>query len=721
MSRTIKRVCNLCEAMCGLTIEVSDDQTMTIRGNKDDVFSQGAFCPKSQGLKDLWLDPDRLRQPLKKIGDDFQIISWEQAFTEISERINVLQKRFGRSTVATYAGNPNAHNFGNLMMLPLFLKGIRSSNKYSATSVDQLPHMLVAYLMFGHQLLFPIADVDQTRYMLILGANPAVSNGSLLSSAGLSTRLKAIQHRGGKVVVLDPRYTETSSLASEHHFIKPGTDAFLLAGLVKLIFERGMVKPGRLAEFLKGTDQLQKLFEDINLDQVEQITGVKRQVIEQIATDLQNHEPALVYGRMGVSTQAYGTVCQWLINVINILTGNFDKPGTVLFTKPAFDALALAAKMGSRGSFGRRRSRVHKLPEFAGELPVATLADEILTPGEGQVKCLITIAGNPVLSTPNGTKLEQALEHLDLYVAIDIYMNESSRFADYILPPTTSLEHSHFDLIFNALAARNTVRYSPAVVESPEGSYEDWEVLLELWSRIGQNGSVWNRSKKFLMKQSLKAMGTDRLLDMGLRTGPYRQTGLTLKKLKQNPDGIDLGPLQPSLPGRLFTKDKKIDMTPAPLLQAWKEFRAAKVWSEKVPEVKSDLLLIGRRNLKSNNSWMHNLPSLARSKNQCYVLMHKSDAEARNIEDGSEVRLSTHIGSIELPVMLTDRIMPGVVSVPHGWGHHRDKTRMTIAQKSPGVSLNDIMDDRQVDAFSGNAILNGQRVQVSSAAGRSLN
>lgn len=345
---------------------------------------------------------------------------------------------------------------------------------------------------------------------------------------------------------------------------------------------------------------------------------------------------------------------------------------------------------------------------------MATLADEILTPGDGQVRALITVAGNPVLSTPNGRKLEQALEQLELQVAIDLYQNETSRLADYILPPTSSLEHSHFDLIFNALAARNVVRYSPAVMPSPEDSLEDWQILLELWSRIGQRGSLWEKSKKQLIKRSMLALGMDRVLDMGLRMGSPK-LGLSLKKLKANPDGIDLGPLQPSLPQRLFTKDKMIDLAPKELLHAWKEFRSAKAWTDKV--AKDELLLIGRRNLKSNNSWMHNLPSLARSKDQCYLLMNKDDGASRHILDGTQVRVSTAIGSIELPVMLTDRIMPGVVSVPHGWGHHRDNTKMSLAQKHPGVSINDITDDRQIDVFSGNAILNGQRVAVSPVAG----
>ncbi|WP_141731556.1 molybdopterin-dependent oxidoreductase [Oligoflexus tunisiensis] len=713
MSQSVKRVCNLCEAMCGLTIEMNGDQAMTIRGNKDDVFSQGAFCPKSQGLRDLWQDPDRLRGPLKKVNGQFQPIAWEKAFQEIADKINQLQKDHGRAAIATYAGNPNTHNFGNLILLPLFLRGIRSPNKFSATSVDQLPHMLVSYLMFGHQLLLPIADVDHTRYMLMFGANPAVSNGSLLSSAGLATRLKAIQHRGGKVVLFDPRYTETASLVTEHYFIKPGTDAFLLAGLVKLIFDRKLVKPGRLSSMLKGLVQLEPLFTDIDLDQVSAVTGVKREVIEQVATDLETHEPALCYGRMGVSTQAYGAVCQWLINLINILRGNFDRTGGVLFTKPAFDVVDLANRMGSRGSFRRRKSRVHQLPEFGGEMPVSTLADEILTPGEGQIKALITIAGNPVLTTPNGRKLEKALEQLELQVAIDFYQNETSSRADYILPPTTSLEHSHYDLIFNALASRNIVRYSPSVVPAPKDSYEDWEIMLELWARIGYKDSLIDRSKKLLVKKSMQALGMERLVDLGLRLGPYRKTGLTLHKLKKMPDGIDLGPLKPSLPERLYTKDKRIDLCPQPLLEAWQIFRSDPAWKQPQGMDSGEFLLIGRRNLKSNNSWMHNLPSLARSKNQCYLIMNKQDAASCRIEDGSQVQVSSPVGTIALPVMLSERIMPGVVSIPHGWGHNRGPSRLTLASQSPGVSLNDIMDDRQVDRFSGNAILNGQRVRVS--------
>lgn len=708
MAEIVKRVCHLCEAMCGVTIEKTE--AAQIRGNRDDVFSKGAFCPKSQGLRDLHFDPDRLRQPLKRVGATFVPVSWEEAWEDIGRRITALQKQYGRRTMATYAGNPNAHNTGNLLALPFFLKALRSPNQFSATSVDQLPHMLVAYQMFGHQLLLPIADVDHTDYMLILGANPAVSGGSLLSAAGLSSRIKAIKEREGKVIVLDPRYTETASLASEHHYIRPGTDAFLLAALVHLLLTRHPKADARLAPLLKAEPELLAVFKSIDLKAAAEVSGVSLSVIEGIAADLSRYPKAICYGRMGVSTQSYGTVCQWLINLINILTGNFDRRGGVLFTRPAFDVHTLMAKIGSRGSFARRRSRVRQLPEFSGEFPSATLADEILTPGDGQVRGLITVAGNPVLSLPNGRKLEKALAELDLYVAIDIYQNETTRHAHYILPPSSSLEHSHFDLVFNALAARNIVRYSPPVFDPPPGALEDWEILVELWARIGLDVKAWQRPLRKGAAWIIRRFGPDAVIDWQLRRGPY--PGLSLKKLRQNPDGIDLGPLAPSLPERLFTRDKKINLTPPVLLEAWEQFRSDPLWQMQTND-RDSFYLIGRRNLKSNNSWMHNLPSLHRSKDPCFAIMHPSDAARYGIEQGAQIKLSTEVGSIELPVSLSPRIMPGVISVPHGWGHHRAGTKLNLASKQAGVSLNDIVDDSQVDALSGNAILNGQRVRVS--------
>jgi anaerobic selenocysteine-containing dehydrogenase len=464
MGQVQHRVCNLCEAMCGLWIETEGTEIVSIKSNAEDVLSKGAFCPKSQYLASLYEDPDRLKKPQKRVGEKWIEIPWEQAFAEISQEVSRLQKIHGTPSLATYLGNPNVHNMGNMLLLPFFLKSLRTPQKYSATSVDQLPHQIVSYQMFGHQLLFPIADVDRTDFMLILGANPVVSNGSLLSAPGLSSRLKGIQKRGGRVVVVDPRYTETASLADEHLFIRPGRDAHFLLAFWQCLIRKDGPRLRHLKEHVKGWDELVALLGTYPIGDLEGQTGIRQEQLEKLVDEYWQADRAICYGRMGVSTQAYGTLCQWLIYLINMTAGHLDREGGVLFTKPAFDVLDFMARGGHKGSFGRRKSRVRQLPEANGEFPSATLADEILTPGKGQVRALFTIAGNPLLSLPDGKRLEEALQSLELYVAIDFYRNETTRLAHYILPPTSPLQHGHYDLVFNAFAVRNIARYSPPVL-----------------------------------------------------------------------------------------------------------------------------------------------------------------------------------------------------------------------------------------------------------------
>ncbi len=713
MSQT--RVCSLCEAMCGILVKTNEQgEVESIKANPQDVFSQGAYCPKARGLKDLYEDPDRLRTPLKRVNGRFEEISWTQAFDEIATKIKRLQGQYGKSSLAIYAGNPNVHNFGNILLLPMFLRSLGTKNRFSATSVDQLPHMLVAILMFGHQLLLPIADVDHTDFMIIMGANPAVSNGSLLSAAGLSSRLRRICKRGGQVVVLDPRYTETAALASKHHFIRPGTDVYFLAAFLHLMLadaER-FVRTDAISEHLKGLETLTNWFQEVDPSACAAACGIELPLIEALLEDFSAAKSGLVYGRMGLSTQPWGTLCQWMINLINILSGNFDRRGGVLFTKPAVDIVAYGAKMGSRGSFARRHSRVRKLPEFGGEFPVGTLADEMLEPGDGQVKGLITIAGNPVLSTPNGKKLEKAISGLDLYVAIDFYQTETTGLADYILPPSSPLEHSHYDLIFNALATRNTARYSPAVVPKQVGAKEDWQIMLELWRRLTPDSKLLSKLQRRVIASLVKGIGIDRILDLMLRIGPYGKSGLSLKRLKKHKNGIDFGALSASVPDRLFTKDKKIDLVPERLQQTWRDFIKSQAAE---PDLASDAtyVLIGRRNLRSNNSWMHNCQSLNKEKNPFYLLMNPQDASQQGFRDGQRVKLQGAAGTIEIPLKLTDKIMPGVVSAPHGWGHSQSAAnRLQWAKRHETASINDVIDDKQLEALTGNAILNGQRVNV---------
>ena len=703
------RACNLCEALCGIEIRVKEGQVTSIRGDANDPLSRGHICPKAVALQDIHNDPDRLRRPLRRTEDGWEEMEWEEAFDFVAERLRAIQDAEGRDAVATYVGNPTVHNYGSLIYGPQLLRVLRTKNRFSATSVDQLPHHLVSYLLYGHQLLLPIPDIDHTDYLLILGGNPAVSNGSLMTSPDVKKRLKAIRERGGKVVVVDPRRTETARLADEHHFVRPGSDALLLAAMVATLFEEDLVCPGRLEPMLREVDAVHEACADFSPEKVAAAVGLDAETIRGLARELATAETAICYGRMGVSTQEFGTLCQWLIQVLNILTGRLDSPGGTLFTRPAADLIAQG--MG-RGSFGRWKSRVRGLPESGGELPVAVLAEEILTPGEGQVRALVTLAGNPVLSTPNGRQLERALGELDFMVSIDLYLNETTRHADVILPPTAALEHDNYDLVFHLLAVRNTARYSPALMEPEPNTREDWEILHALRQRLDRDRRPKARVERFFLGRS----GPRGALDWMLRSGPYGKgwkpfgDGLTLRRLEKEPHGIDLGPLAPSLPDRLATRDGAIHLAPERLVADLDRLRGRLVGE--VPP----LVLIGRRQVRSCNSWMHNYQRLMRGKDRCTLLMHPKDAERHGVAAAERVVVRSRVGQVEVPLEVSDEMMPGVVSLPHGWGHGRSGIRLSVASEHPGASINDLTDDALIDAASGNAAFSGLPVSVEASA-----
>lgn len=700
MLQTHFRTCHLCEAMCGLALSVENGRVTAIRGDAADPFSQGHICPKALALTDIHEDPDRLRQPLRRTGTTWETMGWEEALDEAAARLQEVQARYGPDAVGVYLGNPNVHSLGSMLFNGVLLRALRTRNRFSATSVDQLPHHLAARHMFGHQLLLPIPDVDRSDYMLILGANPLVSNGSLMTAGGIERRLKGLQARGGKVVVIDPRRTATARLADEHHFIRPGSDVLFLLGVAHTLLAEGLARPGRLADFSEGSAELEAALAPYTPERVAPPTGIEAATIRRLARELAAAPAAACYGRMGVSTQTFGGLCQWLINGVNWLTGNLDRPGGVMFTTPAVDIV----DERRAGQFGRYRSRVRGLPEFAGELPAAALAEEIATPGSGQIRALVTLGGNPVLSTPNGAALDEALAGLAYMVSIDIYRNETTRHAHLILPPTTGLETSHYDLIFHVLAVRNTARYSPALFEPAAGARHDWQIFRGLAQRMGALDP----------SHPMSQLTPEQALDFGLQTGPYGGQGLSLAQLQAQPHGIDWGPLQPRLPERLFTADKRIKLAPAPFLADLGRVEAT-FWGATDDAAGYELRLIGRRDLRSNNSWMHNSPRLMRGKTRCTLWMHSADADARGLHDGQMVRLASRSGQIELPLEVTDDIMPGVVSAPHGWGHDRAGVALAVAQAQPGASLNDVTDAARLDALSGNAALNGTPVRVSAA------
>ena len=714
-TETAFRSCNLCEAICGLTIEHDGQQVVSIKGDKDDPLSRGHICPKAIALQDIHADPDRLKTPVRRTENGFEPISWEDAFDLVESKLMQIRQEHGDDSVALYLGNPTVHNSGALLFQKYLKQSLNTRNRFAATSVDQLPHHLAASLMFGHGLMIPIPDIDNTDYMLILGANPAASNGSLMTAPDVKNRLKAITKRGGKVILVDPRRTESAKLATDHHFIRPGTDVFLLAAILNCLFENKnkAVDLGRLSSFTKGVDQFKEAVAEFTPQNVSKITGIDAATIENIAAEFATAKRAVVYGRMGVSTQPHGGLCHWIINGINLVSGNLDRSGGQMFAKPA---VRLVGKSGTTHEFGRWKSRVRGLPEFEGDLPVAVLAEEILTPGKGQVKALVTSSGNPVLSTPNGVQLEQALEQLDFFVAHDIYINETTRHADLILPSPSGLETDHYDFVFLALAVRNVSKYSPQIFAPAAGSMYDWQIMKELALRLMPKPTgIAGRLRAGIQKRILRWLTPDRMLDLGLKIGPYGifRKGLSLKRLKANPNGIDLGELQPVLPAGLRTTDKKIDAAPQVYVSHLKQavIPQLKAATESQPKA-NEFSLIGRRHLRSNNSWMHNSKRLVKGADRCTLMMHSSDAETLNLVDGVPVAISSSVGSVKAPLEITDEIMPGVVSLPHGYGHHRPKTKLSVATEHAGVSINDLTDDKIVDNLTGNAAFSAQTVRI---------
>ena len=695
--QTHYRTCNLCEAMCGLEIKYKKNEIISIKGDKNDVLSKGHICPKAVALQDLYQDKDRLKTPIKRTEHGWQSITWDEAFDEVVSKITSIQKKYGNNAIGTYRGNPNVHNLGAMLFGTPFIQSLQTQQKYTATSVDQLPHHITSLEMFGHQMLIPIPDIDHTDFMLIIGGNPVISNGSMMTAPDFSNRLKAIQERGGKFIVIDPRYTETAKLADQHYYIKPGKDALLLLALIHVIFKEKLENNEHLSSHLKDWDLIKNIANEYSPENISSIIGISKDEIKKLAREFAMAESAVCYGRLGVSTQEFGGICIWLVNVLNIITDNFDKEGGAMFTLPAVDLVGMSVKTGKTGSFDRRRSRVRNLPEYSGEYPVATLADEILTEGEGQIKAMVTIAGNPVLSTPNGKQLAKAFEKLEFMVAIDIYINETTQYADIILPSTTGLETAHYDLAFHQLAIRNTTKYSEPLFTKTEDQKHDWEIFNALTQRI--TGKANPATPEIV-------------LDFMMQSGPYKDKGISIKTLKENPHGIDLGALKPGLPNRLFTKDKKIALAPPILIKDLKRLNQQfNVW-KKEKNADFPFYLIGRRHLRSNNSWMHNSSRLVKGKERCTLLVNTSDALKLDLKDHQKVSVTSNVGTINIPVETSDEMMQGVVSIPHGWGHHYENIKMEVSQNNAGVSINDLTDAMKIDELTGNADFSGTKVRI---------
>ncbi len=734
MTTTTPRICPVCEACCGLDVEVNEGRVMTIRGRATDFFSSGYLCPKGVALKDLHDDPDRLRTPLIKRNGQLIEATWDEAFAEIERRLVPIREQHGPHAIAMASGNPSSHKLGLRLYYPRLAKAVGTHNIFSASTLDQIPKQLACAQMFGSWMSVAVPDIERCDHLVVLGANPMASNGSLWTVPDFRGKAKAMRARGGKLVVIDPRRTETSAVADEHHFIRPGSDVYLLLGMVHTLFDEGLVRLGRLAPLINGVEAVQEAVKDYPAERVAARCGMTAETVRELARGLARAPHGALYGRLGTCTQSFGTLASWLVDVVNILCGHLDEPGGVMFPKaPAFAANTQGKPGVGKGlATGRHRSRVSGAPEVMGELPMGCLAEEIETPGDGQVRALITSASNPVLSAPNGQRLSAALSKLEFILSFDIYLNETTRHADVILPALSQLEESHYDVTFAQFSYRNQARFSHAVMPAPAGHVPEWQAMLKVAAMLQGRGAEADplafddeQLKADVQKQYgerapavLAALagqqGPERKLDLALRSGPYgddfgnRPDGLTLAHLKAAPDGIDLGPLAPRLPELLRTPSGRIELAPELLLADLPRARAE--LDAPVPE----MVIIGRREVRSNNSWMHNLPLLAKGPFRCTARVHPADAQRLGLTEGGLARIEGHRGqSISAQVEVSDEVMPGVVSLPHGWGHDAPGARMAVAAERPGVNLNAVLDENLRDPLSGNAVLSGVAVRVS--------
>ncbi|MEU0336112.1 molybdopterin oxidoreductase family protein [Streptomyces sp. NPDC006193] len=743
MSRTALRICPLCEATCGLTLTVEGTRVTGARGDRDDVFSKGFVCPKGASFGAVDGDPDRLRTPLVRENGRLREAGWEEAFDRVAAGLRPVVERYGPDAVGVVLGNPNVHTVAGALYPPVLLAALRTRSLFTASTVDQMPKHVSSGLLFGDPLAIPVPDLDRTGHLLLIGANPLESNGSLCTAPDFPGRLKALRARGGRLTVVDPRRTRTARLADRHLAIRPGTDALLLAATAHTLFAEDLVDLKDLAPHVRGLGELREAIGDFTPEAVAPACDLDAAVIRTLARELAAAPAAAVYARIGSCTVPHGTLASWLVDVLNVLTGNLDRPGGALFPQAATDRTPRPAGPGRGFALGRWRSRVSGHPEVKGELPLSALAEEIDTAtGDGTpVRALIAVAANPVLSAPDGDRLDKALSGLDFMVSVDPYLNETSRHAHVVLPPPPPSQSPHHDFAFNALAVRNQVRYTRPAVPLEPGRMAESEILARLiLAASGRHGTdpgavdamvvdqtlgkavrdehspVHGRDPRELAAQLTGENGPERRLDMMLRLGPYgdgfgaRADGLSLAALLARPHGIDLGPLRPRLPQPLRTRSGKVELLPEPIAGDLPRLRRA------LHERPAGLVLVGRRHLRSNNSWMHNVPALTGGSNRCTLHIHPDDAARLGVRDGAGVRVRGAGGEVVAPAEVTDAVRPGVVSLPHGWGHDRPGTRLRHAATDPGVNVNQLLDGSLLDPLSGNAVLNGIPVELTAVA-----
>ena len=700
MATTRFFTCNLCEAMCGLRLTVDGSRVTGVRGDDEDVLSRGHVCPKAHGLRELFEDPDRLRAPRIRHGGGFREATWDEAMELVGSKLRATRRRHGKDAVALYVGNPSVHSHRSSMAAQLLASALGTRNRFDPNSQDSNPRLFACMQVYGDALAMPVPDVERTDYLLVLGANPAASNGSMMGLGSPKARFAAIRERGGRVVLVDPRRTESAAWCTSHHFIRPGGDAALLLALLHVLFAEERVAP-HVARACEGLDELRALCKEFSPARVAPAIGIDADVVRGIARDLATEKRAAVYARVGVCQNEFGPVASWLVEALNLVTDHFDREGGVMFPTAAADVAPLGRKLVGN-HWGRWRSRVRGLPEFLGALPSAVMAEEMETEGPGQIRALVCFAGNPVSSTPNGPRLERAIQKLEFVVAIDFYVNETTRHADVVLPPKHVFETGNFDLILSRFAIHNVARYSPPVVATGDDTRDDWSIACEIALRLA--GPAASPVRRAALRAAKGA--PERIVDVLLRTGPYR---MSLRDLERAEHGIDFGALERSTERRVFTDGGRPHLAPralasdVPRVSRWVDEHAAR---------SGGLVLIGRRHLRSNNSWLHNLKSMAKGPDRARLMVHPSDATRLSLVDGGRARVASRVGAVAVTVTVTDEVMPGVVSLPHGFGQGVAAGTLRIAGALPGASANALTDEQRVEPVIGTSILNGVPVTI---------
>ncbi len=739
-SSTAFRTCPLCEAGCGLQLDLTDGRVTRIRGDRDDVFSAGFLCPKGTVLGHFHDDPDRLREPMVRVDGELRPATWAEAYDRIAEGLGDVWNRHGRGALGVYLGNPMAHNLDGAMTSRTMLRSLAPGAVFSASTVDQRPRELASGLLYGQSGTIPVPDIDRTDFMIMLGANPLVSNGSLATAPDWPGRLAALGERGGSLVVVDPVRTKTAAIADEHLAIVPGTDVLFLGALVTALVDGGHVDLGALPEHLRGLDVVVTALADLTPEAVERRCGIPATTIRDLAGRFAAADRAVVYGRIGTTVTPFGTTASWLIDVVNAVTGNLDVPGGAMFSRPASGSATTRGRREdgrSRRPFSRS-TRVDDLPIVLGEYPAAAMADEILTEGDGQLHAMLTVGGNPVLSCPDSERFDEALASLEFMLAIDCYVNETTRHADVILPAPSHLEKPHYDVALLGLAIRNVANYSPPVLELDDRADREWQMLLRLAGLglgMGMGDDVVAALDDETATRAIggalgdpaapdgldaveaKAVvdvrhGPERMLDIQLRTGPYGDwfgavpDGLSLDVLEANPHGIDLGALEPRLPEAIRTTSGDVEFDQPDLIADLDRVRAL------LDDAEPPFVLTGRRTLRSNNSWMHNMRTLVKGKPRCTLQVHPDDAASLGLVAGGAAQVTSRSGSLVAPVEITDVVRPGVVSLPHGWGHDVEGSRQRVAAEHAGVNSNILTPADVVDPLSGTSQLTGIPVEI---------